>query len=320
MAAPCFLLTAVVLALAGTLLAEPPKLPQNQPTKAQITLGEDLFFDGRLSIDGSVSCAACHDPTLAFSDDRPRSRGFNGRFSRRHSMPLFNLASKPAFFWDGRAGTLREQVLEPIQDHREMAARLPSVLYRLNRNQDYRRRFRKHFGADPIRVDDLAQALAIYCASLTSFDSKWDRVQEKKATFTSLEEKGRRLFFTEPAAPTPGAGCFRCHNAPLFTDHKFRFNGVMEKGDLGRFEVTGQESDRFKVMTPSLRNLRLTAPYMHNGSLPDLNAVLDHYAKEQKPHPNLAPELRVPLILSTSDREALKAFFLTLTGKEMAFE
>lgn len=300
-----------------------PTLPaDNQLTRERIELGEKLFHDTILSIDGTVSCAACHVVEFAFSDDVDLSRGFEGRLGKRNSMPLFNLAWKDEFFWDGRAKSLRAQVLEPIQDHLEMAANLNRVIYRLNRRKVYRDAFETAYGPGEITREKLSLALENFLLTIVSHDSKYDQVAAKKATFSKLEEKGRKLFFKPHQQG--GAGCFECHSGPHFTDFEYRNNGlslVDDLRDFGVFKVTGNEEDKLKFVTPSLRNIAITEPYMHDGRLAKLEDVVKHYNSALHKSPTLDPKLKPEgLGLSQEDQAALVAFLKTLTDPKFTLE
>lgn len=293
-----------------------PTLPaDNALTKERADLGEKLFHDTILSIDGTVSCAACHVEEFAFSDDVDLSRGFEGRLGKRNSPPLFNLAWKEHFFWDGRAKTVREQVLQPIQDHLEMAANLRRVIDRLNRRKAYRDDFEKAYGPGPITSKTLALALENYLLTIVSGNSKYDQFLAGEARLTPEEEAGRQLFFTPPQKG--GAGCFECHSGPQFSDFEYRNNGlpvVHDLQDLGRFQVTGQKSDRLLFATPSLRNIEITSPYMHDGRFAKLEQAVAHYAGPLHGSPTLDSKLKPEgLDLDAKKQAALVAFLKTLT-------
>lgn len=228
-------------------------------------------------------------------------------------MPLFNLAWKTSFFWDGRADSIRAQVLEPIQARHEMAAHLPTVLRRLNRSRDYRKRFEQAFGSPTVTAETLGMALEAFLLTLTSADSRYDRALSGRGELTEQEARGQELFFTEAPA---GGSCYQCHNGPTFTDSAFRNNGLASPEDAGRERATSDPSDRGKFVTPSVRNVSLTAPYMHDGRFKTLKDVLAHYAAPFSPSATLAPELaayaETGLPLTPDDQAALVAFLLTL--------
>ena len=296
-----------------------PALPiDNKLTKERVALGEKLFHDTILSIDGTVSCAACHVEEFAFGDDVDLSRGFEGRLGKRNSPPIFNLAWKDHFLWDGRARTVREQVLEPIQDHLEMAANLNQVLYRLNRRRSYREDFRKAYGPGEITKSTLSLALENYLLTIVSGDSKFDLSLEKKVKLDPLEDEGRRLFFSSHTKG--GAGCFQCHNGPHFSDFAYRNNGLkpaLDLNDLGRYEVTGKEEDKFLFSTPSLRNIAITSPYMHDGRFKNLTEVINHYDTAAHQTRTLDPLIKKQgLRLKAEEKKALIAFLQTLTDPQ----
>jgi len=300
-----------------------PKLPaDNLLTKERVALGERLFHDTILSIDGTVSCAACHVVEFAFSDDVDLSRGFEGRLGKRNSQPLFNLAWKEHFFWDGRAKSVREQVLEPIQDHLEMAANLDRVVSRLNRKESYREDFQKAYGPGPISSETLALALENYLLTLISGDSKYDQFLAGKAQLTPEEEAGRKLFFAPHQKG--GAGCFECHSGPHFSDFEYRNNGLPITEDLqdfGRFQVTGKQEDRLLFSTPSLRNIAITSPYMHDGRFAKLEEAVGHYQKPLHRSATLDARLQpTGLNFGAAETASLVAFLRTLTDPQFAEE
>lgn len=297
-------------------------LPQDYPlTRERIRLGRELFFETALSKNTATSCASCHPAGTAFADNTPRSFGFLGEKTKRHSMPLMNLVwKKTPFFWDGRKETLRAQVLKPIEDPLEMGESIPDVLTKLDGISYYPRLFRRAFGDAEITEERLAVALEQFMLSLTSTDSKFDRVQKEKAAFTPLEKKGFDLFMSEndPTLGLRGGGCFHCHSGTLFTNHRFHNNGLPPlNDDWGREQATGLRSDRFKFSTPSLRNVAITAPYMHDGRFETLAEVIAHYSAGVHRSPTLNANLaRHPdegLNFDHEEQAALVAFLRTLS-------
>ena len=291
----------------------------NPPTPQGVELGRRLFHDRRLSRDGSVSCASCHDPARAFADPgRAVSVGVGGRRGGRNAMPLFNLAWAPSLFWDGRAPSLRRQALLPIEHPDEMAASLPEVVARLEADPAMAGLFRQALGG-PVTAGRIGLAIEQYLLTRVSQDSKFDRVMRGAERFTPGEKRGFELFLTEhdPRQGLRGADCFHCHGGPLFTNHQFMNIGLAPRGDTGREQVTGQAADRGKFRTPSLRNVAVTAPYMHDGRFATLEEVIDHYdhgmARPPQLDPNLAKHPAAGLGLSAEDKAALVAFLRTLT-------
>jgi cytochrome c peroxidase len=301
-----------------------PDLPRDNPlTVERVELGRTLFFDKQLSVNNRQSCADCHAPEKAFTDGRRTARGAEGDFGPRNSMPLFNLAWKKEFFWDGRAKSLREQVLQPIQNPVEMHQSLTNLVAKLqtrNSDFDYPALFAAAFGSPEITAEKISLALENYLLTLTSFNAKFDRVLCGEEKFTAEEQRGFELFSTEydPRRGQFGADCFHCHGGPLFQSQSFANNGSDGAfKDIGREKVTGKASDRGKFSVPSLRNVALTAPYMHDGRFRTLEEVIEHYStgipRSATLDPNLAkhPDGGVPL--SAQDKHALVAFLKALT-------
>jgi len=300
-----------------------PALPSDNPlTRQGVELGRRLFRETRLSVNTSQSCASCHSPELAFTDARAVSVGAEGKAGTRHAPALFNLAWRASYFWDGRAATLREQVLQPIQNPVEMHETLANVTDKL-RAADYEELFAAAFGSPEITAGRVARALEQYLLTLVSFNSKFDRVLNRAGQFTGEEQRGFELFHTEydPRRGQFGADCFHCHGGPLLQSQAFANNGLdSDFKDAGRYDATLRAGDRGKFAVPSLRNVELTAPYMHDGRFATLEEVVEHYCTGVKRSasldPNLAkhPDGGVPL--SQADKKALVAFLKTLTDDQ----
>ncbi len=285
----------------------------NPATKDKIILGRKLFFDRRLSRQNTISCAMCHIPEQGFGNDKiPVTVGFSGQFLRRNAPTIFNVAYNRTLFHDGRDNALETQVYGPFLSPDEMAN--PSVgwlLQTVSGLEDYWGMFEKAFG-EPVNAQNLGQALAVYQRTILSANSAFDKSQYggQEDALSVAARTGLKLFKGK-------AGCVRCHviknDSAVFTDQKFHLTGigVGSKKDLGRMEVTGLKSDRYRFKTPSLRNIALTAPYMHDGSLPTLAKVIAFYNKG--PAPTL-PRLK----LSVRERNALVAFLESLTGDNVA--
>jgi len=297
-------------------------LPADNPLTVEgIALGKRLFFDPRLSGNGKQSCASCHRPDAAFSDSgRAHSLGIDGLRGTRRTMPLFNLAWSAPYTWDGRRERLRDQAIAPIVNEREMHASLYSVIARLAAESRYPAMFRSAFGPGSITSARLGLALEQYLLTVISADSKFDRAASGKAAFTDQEKRGLLLFVTEydPARGRIGADCFHCHGGTLFSDYRFTNNGIDEHfADRGRALVTMQESDAGKFKTPSLRNIAITGPYMHDGRFKTLEEVIEHYTRgihrTATLDPNIAKHPDAGMELSADDKAALAAFLRTLT-------
>ena len=300
-----------------------PDLPRDNPlTGERVVLGNKLFHETALSRDSSISCASCHQPDHTFTDPRRFSVGVRAQTGTRHAMPLFNLAWKSSFFWDGRAPSLRAQALVPIQDHTEMDETLDHVTAKLAADPSYPPMFNAAFGTPEITPEKLGLAIEQYLLTLTSFNSKFDHAMQGKETLNEDEKRGFELFMTEndPRTGQRGADCFHCHGGALFTDNQFHNNGLEPNdADPGRFRVTHNEADRNKFATPSLRNVARTGPYMHDGRFTTLEEVVAHYStgvvRSATLDPNLAKHPSNGLQLSPADQRALVAFLKTLSDE-----
>ncbi len=294
-----------------------PALPYDNPVlKQRVELGEKLFAETKLSRTNALSCVSCHQGDLG-SDPRQFSLGVDGKHGNRHSMPLFNLAWKTKFFWDGRATSLREQVLMPIQDPLEMDETLDNVAAKLKADPAYPPLFAAAFGSGEITPQTIGLALENFLLTRISFDSKPDKALQGGPSLTEQEKRGFELFFTEsePRMGKRGADCFHCHGGANFTDHSFHNNGLMPTEDLGLGKVTGLASDAYKFSTPSLRNISRTAPYMHDGRFATIEEVIEHYNEPIRPSATLDPNLaKHPkgLKLTAEEKQALAAFLKTL--------
>ncbi|MCX6140852.1 MAG: cytochrome-c peroxidase [Candidatus Kapabacteria bacterium] len=303
-----------------------PPLPTDYPlTNQRVLLGRMLFHDGLLSRDGRQSCASCHVQKDGFSDIRQFSIGVKGLPGGRQAMPVANLAwHRRGFFWDGRAPTLRDQALRPIQDTLEMDETLPNVVSKLTASKTYRDQFIRAFNTDTITSALVGIALEQFMFTLVSGNSKFDLVARGQASFTPSEERGRVLFNTEfdPTGKVKGAECFHCHAAPLFTNDRFMNNGLDNDAsftDKGREKVTGLLSDRAKFKVPTLRNIAVTHPYMHDGRFATLEQVVDHYSTGVNQSSTMDPLLQYNLPpglgLTQQDKDDLVAFLKTLTDQ-----
>ena len=296
--------------------------PDNRPTLEGVALGRALFHDPRLSVNNSQSCASCHDEGAAFSDAGKRfSLGADGLPGKRNAMPLFNLAWQAEFFWDGRTRRLRDQVLEPIQDPLEMHQPLAQAVGKLAADPAYPGKFEAAFGTVGITGERLGLALEQFLLTLVSQDSKFDQALRGGIKLTALEQRGLELFVTEhdPARNLRGADCFHCHGGALFSNQGFANNGLDAEPLPGRQAVTGLGSDAGKFRVPSLRNIAVTGPYMHDGRFTTLEEVVDHYDhgvhRTATLDPNLAKHPAAGLSLSAADKTALTAFLHTLTDQ-----
>lgn len=278
------------------------------------TLGERLFFDPLLSLDSTVSCASCHIPQFAFSDTARVSRGVGGRLGKRNAPGVTNMASRPHFFFDGRALTLEQQVLMPIHDTLEMRATPDLVTTRLRRHKEYAAAFERLFGkkAD---MESLAAALAAYIRTLETSDTPFDRwMQDKPGPMSEAAVRGREIFMTK-------GKCFDCHFSPDFTGDEFRNIGLYNGknlNDSGRFAITRDSTDLGKMKVPGLRNVAVTAPFMHNGMFKTLEEVIDYYDNPNAfIHDAIGRDslLARPLGLTAREKADLKVFLEALTDE-----
>ena len=307
-----------------------PNLPaDNLPTNAGVQLGRMLFYEKALSKDGSMACADCHQQKDMFSDIRQFSIGVEELPGKRQAMPLFNLAwHKNGMFWDGRAPLVRDQALKPIQDPLEMNETLENVVEKLNAQQKYRDQFIRAFGDDIITAERVGLAIEQFEFTMISNNSKFDKFQKGEVTLNESEERGRILFFQEfdPFLGQKGGECFHCHGGFNFTNDQYMNNGLDSDGDftdLGRFEVTHDPLDNARFKVPSLRNIALTPPYMHDGRFETLEEVIEHYATGVKQSSTL-DELMFHNIepgglpLTAEDKADLVAFLRTLTDERLS--
>lgn len=286
-----------------------PDIPaDNQFTEKRIELGKMLFFDKTLSRDSTIACASCHLNNLAFSDDKPLSVGIYGQFGLRNAPPLFNLAWHNKFFKDGGVPTLELQVLAPLEDPREMGMTTAEVVDRIKVNPLYIDLARVAYDREPDAFV-LTRAIACYERTLISGNSRYDQYeyQGNTSALTEQEIRGMNLF--------ESLNCRNCHSGFNFTDYSFRNNGLYEVyADSGRTRITLDPADRGKFKVASLRNVALTAPYMHDGSLQTLEEVIDHYNSGGSNHPNKDTSI-VPLHLTNQNKQDLVAFLNSLTDE-----
>lgn len=287
-----------------------PKAPDDNPTTSRkVALGRQLFFDPRLSGDNTMSCATCHLPDKGLGDGLAKGKGHGGKTLARNTPTLLNVAFQPRLFWDGRAKTLEEQALGPIESPEEMHQDLAEMERELAAIPGYVTQFRDVFGTRPTK-EAVARSLAAFERTLVTRPSPFDRyLAGDKDALSPSAENGYRLFIGD-------AGCIRCHHGPLLSDGEFYRLGV-SSDDAGLAAVTGKSDDRGKLRTPTLRNVALTGPYMHDGSLKTLDDVVTFYYRGV---PETSPDgLRLdvkPLVSqSFSEIPDLVAFLESLTGE-----
>ena len=317
-----------------------PLIPEDNPiTPAKIELGKKLYFDKRLSIDDTVSCATCHNPKFGFSDSKKVAEGIQGKKGARNSPTVLNATFYDEQFWDGRAPTLEEQAKGPLVNPVEMG--FPShdaLIEKLRAIPEYSNAFKESFGTEDLTIEHLAQAIASFERTLITLESPFDQFIAGKENAISPEAKrGFELFQGK-------ARCITCHEFnrtyPFFTDNKYHNIGVAIHGknfaelarkatkepdiaklaheegasELGRYLVTKQTKDIGAFKTSTIRNIELTAPYMHDGSLATLEEVIDFYNKGGEPNPNLDGGIR-PLNLTAQEKKYLVAFLKSLTSR-----
>lgn len=305
-----------------------PQLPaDNALTKAGVQLGRMLFYEKSLSRDGSQACADCHKQQDAFTDIRQFSIGVEGLPGKRQAMVVMNLAwHQNGLFWDGRAPTVRDQSLKPIQDPLEMNETLPNAIAKLKGDKKYTDQFIRAFGDEGITAARMELALEQFMLTMVSNNSKYDQYLKGSASLTEAEERGRVLFFSEfdPFGSARGAECFHCHAGHNFSNDEYMNNGLDTDADItdeGRKKVTNDPADRARFKTPSLRNIALSPPYMHDGRFATLEEVVDHYNTGVKNSGTVEFILQYNLQpgglqLSTQDKSDLVAFLKTLTDPD----
>jgi len=304
----------------------------NQITDLGATLGRILFYDKTLSKNKTISCASCHKQENAFSDFEILSKGFNGGSTGRNSMSLIDAKYYPIgrFFWDQRAATLEQQVLMPIQDLVEMGITLDTLVKRVQDQPYYASLFTKAFGNSTINSNTISKALSQFVRSIVSYQSKYDQGRQTLPAapapppnalfpnFTAQENRGKEIFLS------PIGGCAPCHGSETFTAPEEKNNGLdATVTDRGFGAVTNNAANDGLFKVTSLRNVELTAPYMHDGRFATLEQVIEHYNSGVKNHPNLSPQLKLPngqprlLNISAADKAALVAFLKTLTDRNV---
>jgi len=291
-------------------------IPEDNPlTPEKVALGQQLYFDTRLSADGAVACATCHNPRFGFTDGQAVSTGMKGQRGGRSAPTTVNRVFSSLQFWDGRAASLEEQAKGPMVNPIEMGN--PShapVVERLRQVSSYREAFKRAFGTADFTIDHVAKAIACYERTNLSGNAPYDRFKAgDKAALSDAAQRGLALFEQK-------ARCNRCHSGPNFTDEQFHNLGVgmtKPQPDLGRYEISKQEKDKGAFKTPTLRDIALTAPYFHDGSAQTIEEVVELYNTGGHKNPFLSKEM-LPLNLSAQEKADLVAFLRALTG-EIAF-
>jgi len=305
-------------------------IPEDNPMTVEgVQLGRKLFYEKALSQDYTISCASCHMPSSSFSDPSALSVGVGGAVGNRNSMPLINLGWQKFFFWDGRSKTLEDQILQPVPNPVEMHLQWKDAQDRLNESVEYKRMFLKAFGVSEINSSLVAKAIAQFLRTMISSKSKYDVMYKYEnnlpfgpgeqaiyQSVTASEWAGYDLFKS-----LNGADCFHCHNGPLMQVQKFSNNGLDASfSDIGHGAISGNANDNGKFKVPTLRNIALSAPYMHDGRFQSLDEVIEHYSTGINQSPTIDPLIEFAfqggVQLSASEKDLLKQFLMTLTDYE----
>ena len=283
----------------------------NTISEAKFILGRSLFYETLLSKDNTISCGSCHQQFVAFAHaEHDVSHGISGQLGNRNSPSLFNLNWHTSFMHDGGVNHIEVQPLAPIQNPIEMDEEIGNVIAKLNANAKYQKLFSDAYGDAQVTSSRLLKAMSLFMGMMYSYNSKYDRVKrnESNSTFDDSQLRGYQLFLTK---------CNSCHTEPLFSDFKFRNNGIAVNpsvNDSGRAHITGQATDKYLFKTPSLRNIAITGPYMHDGRFTTLQQCLDHYTMPFQNNTNLDPILQQGVLtLSSQDKTDIINFLHTLT-------
>jgi len=294
------------------LLGAPPEPEDNRGTPERIELGRALFFDPRLSGNGTLSCGTCHNPALGWSDGLRTGVGINGTVLGRATPTVVNTAYNTQFMWDGRKKSLEDQALGPMKTPEEMKTDFGAAIKLLNSVAGYREMFAKAYPGEPISEDTVAKAIAAFERTVVSRDSRFDRwVQGDRSAITAQEWRGYQVF-KDPAK----GNCAVCHSAPNFTDNGYHNIGIAHAPgaeDAGRYKIRPLAVLKGAFKTPTLRDVELTGPYFHNGTAATLAEVVDHYARGGDDRSNVSKDVR-KLDLSEQDKADLVAFMKALTG------
>lgn len=293
-------------------------LDNNPITDAGFELGKRLFYEGKLSSNGAIACAFCHEQAFAFTHHGHNlSHGVNGGIGLRNAQPIQNLAYQTSFMWDGAASHLDLQPILPITSELEMGETLSNVIVKLQQDSYYQAQFAKAFDGGEVNTENMLKALSQFMLMMISSNSKYDKYvrQEDNVTLTALELDGLNTFQNK---------CSSCHASDLFTDQTFRNNGLPinpQLNDKGRFNILEDPNDLYKFKVPSLRNVEVSYPYMHDGRFSTLEVVLDFYDSGIVDNGNVDPSLQKAdgtygISLSAYEKESIIAFLKTLTDNQ----
>ena len=287
------------------------RFTDNAITPEKFTLGRALFYEPMFSADNSISCGSCHQQFAAFAHSAHQfSHGINGLLGKRNAPALQNLTWNTSFMHDGGVNNIEVFPPAPITNPIEMDETLPNVVQKIAASAKYKDLFRKAYGDDTVTTQRMFKAIAQFMGTMYSYSSKYDKVKNRTAEFTAQEQSGYSIFIQK---------CASCHKEPLFTDYQFRNNGLsvnVNINDSGRAHITGNPADRYKFKTPSLRNIEVSGPYMHDGRYMTLSDCLDHYTSGIVNSPTLDPSLNGGISLNTQEKSDIIAFLKTLTDHE----
>ena len=296
----------------------PPGWPQpfygfnnNTITNEKFVLGRALFYEPMFSLDNTISCGSCHQQFSAFAQNAHQfSHGINGLLGTRNSPALQNLVWNPAYLHDGGVNNIEMFPPAPITNPVEMNETLQHVVQKISQSAKYKDLFVKAYGNDTVTTQRMFRAITQFIGTMYSYNSKYDKVKRGEETFTASEQNGYTVFAQK---------CATCHKEPLFSDYQYRSNGLSINtaiNDSGRAHITHNPLDRYKFKTPSLRNVEVSGPYMHDGRFQNLNECLDHYNSGIVTLPNLDPLLINGISLNSQDKNDIIAFLKTLTDHQ----
>ena len=288
----------------------------NKPNKDRIDLGAALFFDARLSGNGKMSCASCHNPGLGWSDGLPTARGVNSLVLPRATPTILNTGHNFIQMWDGRKKTLEDQVMGPMRSDKEMNIDISKLFGWLNANEGYKAKFAKAYPGEPINESTLSKAVATFERTVVSNNSPFDKwVKGEAKALTTQQVDGFKIFMGK-------ANCVACHSEANFTDNGFHNIGLASFGkanaDMGRYAIRPVNAMKGAFKTPTIREITKTAPYFHDGSAKTLMEVVEHYDRGGDVKTNLSPNMK-PLNLTLPEKEALVVFMESLTSPHIAF-
>lgn len=287
------------------------RFTDNVLSTEKFKLGRALFYETMLSADNTISCGSCHQQFAAFAHSAHQfSHGINGLVGTRNAPALQNLNWNPSFMHDGGVNHIEVFPPAPITNPVEMAETLPNLVLKISASAKYQDLFRKAYGDDTVTTQRMFKAIAQFMGTMYSYSSKYDQVKHGAANFTASEQSGYNLFVQK---------CASCHQEPLFSDYKFRNNGLAVNPairDSGRAHITRDLADLYKFKTPSLRNIELTGPYMHDGRFMTLIECLNHYISGISNSPTLDPSLNGGISLNTQEKNDIIAFLKTLTDPQ----